>query len=143
MTHLSCLMDSNTNCEIQYQGDPHISVLRLGASHQHHDPTYCTTSTSSRVSQGTATVSTHRNKVDPQLGNLSSCQDTAYPDTEDLHANAVRPIKRCYWLSSIPTMVRSLHPTFCTYTAMLSFLLKVLFSTGKTSALFVCDSLRA
>jgi len=104
-THLSCLMDSNTNCEIQYQGDPYITVFRLGASHQHHGPTFCSTITSSsRLSQRTASVFTHRNKVDPQLGNLSSCRDSGYPIREHLHANVIRPIKRCCWLSSIPTI---------------------------------------
>jgi hypothetical protein len=142
VTHLSCLMDSNTNCEIQYQGDPHKLVLRLDASHQHREPTSWTTTTSSRLSQRTASVSTHRNKIYSQLGNLSSCQDSGYPVTEHSHANAIRPIKRCYWLSSIPTMVRSLHPTFCTYTAMVSFFLKLLFSARKNIR-FVCDPLRS
>lgn len=139
MTHLSCLKDSNTSCEIRYQGDPHISVLRSGASHQHLDLTCCITTASSRLSQRTASVSTNRNKIDPQLGNLSSCQDSVYPVTEHLHANAIRPIKCCYWLSSIPTMVRSLHPTFCTYTAMVS-ILKLLFSARKRSASFVLST---
>ena len=78
-------------------------------------------------------------QTESELGSVSSCQDSGYPDTQHLRANVIRPIKRC--LDNIPTIARSLHPTFCTHAAIVSFILRLLFSARKTSALFVCDPL--
>jgi hypothetical protein len=65
-------MDSNTNCEIQYPGHLHISVLQWGASQQHHDPTYCTINTTSRLSP-TNCFDIHNPKQQRPV-NLAACQ---------------------------------------------------------------------
>jgi hypothetical protein len=83
VTHLSCLMDSNTNCEIQYQGDLH--KHQWGPSHHHRDPTYCLD-----------VLTLLEKNAESQFGNASSCQDSDYPVTTHMHANVIRSVKRCY-----------------------------------------------
>ena len=64
---------------------------------------------------------------------MSGCQYCGYPVTEHLYTNVIRPIKRCYYLSSIQTLLRSLRTILCAYTIPLSFVLKLPSAARKTS----------
>jgi hypothetical protein len=72
LTHLSCLMDSNTNCGIQYQGDLH--KHQSSPSHHHHGTTCWTATASTCLSQRTAVMLLLVRTQTTQIHALAVCQ---------------------------------------------------------------------